>query len=414
MTESTQFNNDLLTHCSVLTGAGRSAIAVIELLGPRAEDCLRRCVRLATPGPLLPGQIRYGHWVGATGLDAPACSDDPAVAAESVVVLPHAHDRFEVHCHGGPAAVERLMDDLQTLGVVPSPPHPAHGVPYGDQADLIQDRLVVEALEVLSRCTTIGATAVVLDQVRGALTDWRNRCCEALQQESQASCRIAAEAMQMVSAGRVGVRLTRPFDVVLAGPPNVGKSSLINAMVGYDRSITMDLPGTTRDVLDAETVFDGWPLRLRDTAGMHQHAETLEREGIDRAIDAVLNADLLVLVGQPRNPPDSAPTQTFRQASLGPELAAKLSDEVPVLQVLNKADLAPQADRQGDSEENLRTVATNGQGVPELMGAIVASLTAALPPLGSPVPLCQRQLDWLNAIASSADDPNAMGRLLQA
>ena len=95
-------------------------------------------------------------------------------------------------------------------------------------------------------------------------------------------------------------------------------------------------------------------------------------------------------------------------------MAAKLSDEIPILQVLNKADLAPKADRHGDGEENFRTVATTGQGVPELMGAVVARLTSDLPPLGSPVPLCQRQLDWLNAIASSADDPKAMGRLLMA
>ena len=97
------------------------------------------------------------------------------------------------------------------------------------------------------------------------------------------------------------MRLAEPFRVVLTGPPNVGKSSLLNALVGFDRSITLDMAGTTRDVLHANTVIAGLPIQFSDTAGIRDHAavETIEREGIRQAQLAAGNADLLLLVCEP-------------------------------------------------------------------------------------------------------------------
>ena len=81
---------------------------------------------------------------------------------------------------------------------------------------------------------------------------------------------------------------------------NVGKSSLLNRIVGYDRSITFDLAGTTRDVLAASTVIDGWPVELLDTAGIRERAGAIEREGIDRAMQVAETADLLLLISEPK------------------------------------------------------------------------------------------------------------------
>lgn len=390
MIQSNLFRSDQQTRCSLLTGAGRSAIAVLEVNGPRAAACLKACIRFASDNPLVPGQVRYGRWIGAP-LASTVVTDGnlPDVStAESIVVIPQSDQRFEVHCHGGPAAVARLIEDLHSFGVVRSPPDVTSGVPNGaiDQ----EDPLVREAIDVLSRCTTTGSTAIVLDQVRGAMKQWRDQARRRLAADADQGRAIATEAERIARAGEVGVRLNRPFDVVLAGPPNVGKSSLINAMVGYDRSIVMDLPGTTRDILDAETVFDGWAIRLRDTAGVHPRGEKIEREGIDRAIQAVAEADLVVRVTQP--------------AGVGPTAFDSMLDSIgdarPVIRVLNKSDLGG---NRSAADRDFQTVATSGQGVDELLRHIVALLTETVPPPGSPVPLTERQMNWLREVAAAAD-----------
>jgi tRNA modification GTPase len=230
---------------------------------------------------------------------------------------------------------------------------------------------------------------------------------------------IARRAAELAGYGHLGVRLNRPFDVVLAGPPNVGKSSLINAMVGFDRSITMDVAGTTRDVLDAETVFDGWPLRLRDTAGLHESQEQIEREGISRALAAIAAADLVVLVAEPG------------LSHATPQLEAaleQLNRPLPVIPVLNKSDLPPaggedsfasgpalqqRTEDEGD-EALLETVATSGRGVANLLERIVTRLVGRLPPAGAPVPINQRQWDHVRRIAALGDQPRAMLDELQA
>jgi tRNA modification GTPase len=84
--------------------------------------------------------------------------------------------------------------------------------------------------------------------------------------------------------------------VVIAGPPNVGKSSLINALLGYQRAIVFDQPGTTRDVLTATTAIDGWPVELADTAGIREGDDAIETEGVARALAEIRAADLVVEV----------------------------------------------------------------------------------------------------------------------
>ena len=96
--------------------------------------------------------------------------------------------------------------------------------------------------------------------------------------------------------GDLGLHLTTPWRVVLTGPPNVGKSSLINALVGRERAIGSAQPGTTRDVVTAVTAVGGWPIELADTAGVRQVVDPLEREGVNRAKRSREHADLVVMV----------------------------------------------------------------------------------------------------------------------
>ncbi len=100
----------------------------------------------------------------------------------------------------------------------------------------------------------------------------------------------------MLARAPLGLHLTKPWQIVIAGPPNVGKSSLLNAFVGYQRAIVFDQPGTTRDVVTAATAIDGWPVQVSDTAGLRSSADPLETAGADSAAQQARAADCLLLV----------------------------------------------------------------------------------------------------------------------
>ncbi len=113
----------------------------------------------------------------------------------------------------------------------------------------------------------------------------------------------AREAVcQVLARWPIGSHLVEPWRVVLAGPPNVGKSSLVNALVGYQRAIVYDAPGTTRDMVTAITALEGWPVELCDTAGLRSSREAIEAEGVRLARQAAAAADALVLVFSAQEP----------------------------------------------------------------------------------------------------------------
>ena len=383
------------TKAAVLTGVGRSAIAVIGVAGTNANEVITTCFLPTTSRPFAAGQIRFGLWQGKRVLDGDLPSETASQASgESVVIAPISDQKFEIHCHGGVAATARIIDDLESLGVTVVDPR--------DQAWNPAVPVVIrEAQGVLSRCLTARTAAIAMDQVRGAMRDWCESvltACDTADARNDAAdtkgtAWIQKDAQQMLKTADFGVRLSDRFSVVLAGPPNVGKSSLINAIVGYDRSITMDLAGTTRDVLHADTIIDGIAVRLSDTAGMRQSAGAIEHQGIVKAQQATRNADVVVWVYEAGKDDD------FEQFTL---LEA---DSAKVIRVLNKADLLSGSETlpkpETDFQTDLQTVATTGSGVPELMQAIWDAVVGTFPAAGSAVAITERQRDCLTKMAAS-------------
>jgi tRNA modification GTPase len=216
------------------------------------------------------------------------------------------------------------------------------------------------------------------------------------------SAEIAGQAAQLLRFAPLGLHLATPWRVVLAGLPNVGKSSLINALVGYRRSITVDMPGTTRDVLEAQTVIDGWPIRLSDTAGIRDDAQcAIETAGIESARRELDDADLILWV---------------EDASMPSERAVDVTDRLnskPTIRISNKIDRIRGRDNivlQEGSATSLRvqTSATLGIGIDELRQAISNALVPEVPKAGSPIPVTLRQVDWLKSVADRSASRNLL------
>ncbi|MFM8633915.1 MAG: GTPase, partial [Planctomycetia bacterium] len=246
----------------------------------------------------------------------------------------------------------------------------------------------LEAREALAQVAGPKAARILCRQLAGCLRAEFDR----IESLTRAGDRAAARAMieRLQRASRVGLRLTRPWRVVLAGPVNSGKSSLVNALAGYARSIVSAEPGTTRDVLETRIVLGGWEIDLIDTAGLRLpencgDASPTERAGIDRAIAAAAKADLVLEIHDSRF---EKPRSQERDPG------------VKTLCVLSKADLSPSA--KPAPPDGIRTSAITGEGIDTLATSIVRSLVPeeADDPslLAGAVPFTERQAMLLDAL----------------
>ena len=366
---------------AVLTPGGRGAVASLVVSGG-VELIDRHRLFEAANGRLLaeqePDRICYGFWGG----------DRNALPNEQVVVCRTGGSRVELHCHGGQAAVQRILEDLVGSGAVRC-----------DWSDLVVEptgsptsRIEVELVQALAAATTWQVAAILLDQQSGVLmrtleqlaaTDWDQR--------HQAAACVAG----LLEWSILGRRLVDPPTVVLSGGPNVGKSSLLNALLGFGRAIVWDQPGTTRDVVTGRTALEGWPVRLADTAGLRATDDEIETVGVEYARRERDAADLVVLVVDRSHPLD--------------DQARQLVHEWPdAVVVANKCDLDDATD--GVLPDGaLMVSALTGEGLDELAGAIVARLVPGVPEPGTAVPVSERLIGCLEEVARAIDTEDETG-----
>jgi len=354
---------------ALLTPPGRGALAVVGVAGAAACRLAAACFEPrgrvpleARPAPA----ICVGRW---RGLPCGArCSP-----GEELVVVRQAPDRLEIHCHGGHAAAEDVIASLAAAGGVRQA--------WPDWLrDAGLDPLEVEARQALAWAAGPRAARILSRQAAGLLRAAFDRLAVLAGDE-----RIAL-VDRLGRAARVGLRLTEPWRVVLAGPVNAGKSSLVNALAGQARSIVSPEPGTTRDVVTTRLVLGGWEVELIDTAGSRPDTvpeSATERAGIERAGVAAGGADLVLRLTPAGEPP--------------PVPAAN------ALTVLTKADLA--ATGFAGPPGAVITSAITGQG----MAALVAAIGERLVPedredpdlLAGAVPFTPRQVEMIGRVGSS-------------
>jgi tRNA modification GTPase len=295
---------------------------------------------------------------------------------------------IELHCHGGRAAVKRIE---QTLA--------AAGAAVVDWQEWVRghasDSMAADAQIAMAHARTERTAAVLLDQYRGALQQAFEEV-ERLVASGQADAALAQIELLLTRAS-IGLHLVRPWRVVLAGRPNVGKSSLVNAILGYERAIVHPAPGTTRDNVTATTAIDGWPVELGDTAGFTSSdscvaTDAVLSRGIQLGRERIAAADLVVLVFD-RCLPISAEDERL------------LADLPGALLVDNKCDL-PRAT--GKRPEVVETSALRGEGIANLLECISHRLVPDPPAPGAAVPFTEEHCVRLRAMAaglSNSDSP---------
>ena len=328
-----------------LTAHGRGAVATLLLIGDPVLLDGPELFHAANGRAMVAqavGRVLFGRWGEAT--------------TEEVVVCRITEDRTEIHCHGGAAAISRIIDSLRPYGVSES------------TATFCDEPQLNVALQALSRAPTFRTAVLLHEQV------------VLRQQRSSPPTPVAGFAPlhpRHDSPWREFARhLTTPWKVVLCGPPNAGKSRLMNALLGENRSIVFDQPGTTRDALTATTACDGWPVEFVDTAGLRETDDVLEAAGISKALEHLSQADLALFVVDGSGP---IPRDWLA------DLQFQLSPTVPRLWVLNKSDLGLATyDLPNDA---CHLSALTGDGVAELIARIATTLVPELPPAGTLLPL---------------------------
>jgi len=370
------------TYLACLTPTGTGAIATLALRGPSAWTLVRELTQRPLPALPQPGRFwltRLGDLARGEGE-----ADDVVVAVKRWTPEPW----LELHCHGGREVVRLLEDLFAARGVEVRPWQQLEFAFAGDP-------LQTKALSVLANALTVRTATIALDQYHGAFA----RAIEAVRTSLKRGDGTEAERVlvELDRYAAVGLHLTMPWRVVIAGAPNVGKSSLVNALAGYQRSVVSPVPGTTRDVVTTLLALDGWPVEVADTAGWRSPSAdaALEREGIARARQAMASADLCLWLLDGSTPP------VWPDANLG-----------PVRYVVNKTDLPP-AWCLG-SLDAVRVSAQTGAGLPALCAAIANWLVPDIPAPGAGVPLTPElaaALADVRALTQGGRLPEALGKL---
>ncbi len=328
---------------AIATPPGRGGIGVVRVSGPRLATMLRALVKTN----VAPRRVTRADFLSADGgvIDQGLMLYFPA---------PHSYtgeDVIELQGHGGPVVLRLLLKRCLELGArVAEPGEFTKRAFLNDKLDLAQAESVADLIDAstaeAARCAVrslqgefsrrIDAMAQALIELRmlvEATLDFPEEDVEFLEQ-AKARARlehIRSQLTQILAASRQGSLLREGIHVVLAGQPNVGKSSLMNCLAGTELAIVTDIPGTTRDAIRGTINIHGVPVHAIDTAGLREPRDLVEKIGISKTWDAIAKADLVLWVGDATRP---------ETLIADPALAAQLLAGVPRLKVVNKIDLA--------------------------------------------------------------------------
>lgn len=334
------------TIAAVATATGRGGVGIIRVSGPRARAM---AITLGGREP----KPRYAHY-------GPLFADSGDVLDEGLLLFfpgPHSftgEDVLELQGHGGPVVLDMLLRRCLQLGArMARPGEFSERAFLNDKLDLAQAEAIADLIEASSEQAARNA----LRSLQGEFSRRVHALTEkliGLRIYVEAAIDFPEEEIDFLADGHVlsqldavrqelasvlreagqGALLRDGMTVVIAGRPNAGKSSLLNALAGREAAIVTDIAGTTRDVLREHIHIDGMPLHVVDTAGLRDTHDQVERIGVERALKAIGEADRILLVV------DSTAPEADDPFALWPEFLEQRPDPHKVTLIRNKADLS--------------------------------------------------------------------------
>lgn len=372
------------TIVALASGAGRAGVAVIRVSGPAAAGVLRALTGRVLPAARMATVATLRDPGSGEALDEALTLWFPGPGSFT------GEDVAELHVHGGPAVIEAVIGAcLAVTGVRPAEPGEFTRRAFENgKLDLAE----AEGLADLVDAETEGQRRQALRQAKGALSaiyeGWRERLIEAaalIEAEIDfpdedlpgALARRAGPILGVLAAdmgrhlddGHRGERVREGYRIAIIGPPNAGKSSLLNALAGREAAIVSEIPGTTRDVVEVRLVLAGFPVWVADTAGLREAADAIEAEGVRRALKRAEEADLRIGV-----------------VEAGAEVPADLAVALRGGDVLvrSKVDLcgapapSPANAVHAGGTPAIHISAVTGEGVADLVALLTARLAATL------------------------------------
>lgn len=342
-------SNSTETVIAVLTPPGAAAIATLALHGPRAWTCTRRHFQpVSKKVPESIADVSEGQfWFGKLGTET---SDEVVFVLKQIEPIPC----VEIHSHGGREVLRLLLALFRSEGI--------NEIDWQEyQQRIASTPLQALAISELAHAPTVRTASILLDQSHGAL---ERELAFIMTLISSRPTEAAERLRQLITFNDLGRHLTTPWKVVIAGAPNVGKSSIINALSGYQRAVVSDIPGTTRDVVTTSLAIDGWPIEFADTAGLRKESDALESAGIALAQQKIAASDLCIQVVETQQSP-----QWIEDVN------------VPEIRVINKNDLQSTWDLSAVND-GITLSAKTGQGIAALCDAISCQLVPVLPKPG--------------------------------
>lgn len=328
------------------TPPGRGGVGILRISGPKAA-LVAETVLGKLPKP------RYADYLPFRDVEGSVLDQGIALYFPGPNSFT-GEDVLELQGHGGPVILDLLLRRILTIdGIrIANPGEFSERAFLNDKLDLAQAEAIADLIDASSE----QAARSAMNSLQGAFSSHIHQLVEALTHlriyveaaidfpdeeidflsdgkiEAKLN-EVVADLEQVRSQARQGSLLREGMKVVIAGRPNAGKSSLLNALAGREAAIVTDIAGTTRDVLREHIHIDGMPLHIIDTAGLREASDEVERIGIERAWKEIEQADHVLFMV------DSTTTDATEPQEIWPEFMARLPDELPVTVIRNKADM---------------------------------------------------------------------------